>query len=93
MKNRWYVVRCDENGQELINGIYIAADDISMTSEGDISFIEISDNGTSTVVAIIHRNFWLEVHLEPEPGENYVEVVSPGVGGRKSGTSIPVGSE
>ena len=52
--NRWYVVTNDQG--EDGGSFWVEADDMSMTSEGDISFLEKPKNKESVVLCIIHRD-------------------------------------
>lgn len=90
MKHRWYVTRCNKAGKELFGGLYISADNISTTDQGDISFLAENEGGPPTVICVLHRDTITGVFLEPPAGENYVEYFFPEVG--DDGKIIPVGT-
>ena len=72
MKNRW---RVNFEPFASAHGMDIEADDLSMTSEGDISFLERNEESEeTTVLCVIHRDIWREVYIHPPAGENYIEI-------------------
>ena len=72
MKNNWLV---NFEPFASAHGINIEADDLSMTSEGDISFLERNEEiGETTVLCVIHRDIWREVYIVGPAGENCIEV-------------------